>query len=77
MRHLPRAILSGARILASIFHHNMAYIDVRYDITMHRHVLSNDESCVTIGEFFISKIIFQMIRNVRQIYILLFAEKNF
>jgi len=77
MRHLPRAVLSSARILASVFHHNMAYIDVRYDITMHRHVLSNDESCVTINEFYISKVLFQVIRNVKFMFHVTFRKKNF
>lgn len=70
MHHLPRAIFGSARVFAPVLHHNVAYVDVRYDITVHRHVLSNDESCVTINEF----LFFQNLRlnlNVREIHILL------
>lgn len=47
VRQLSRAILGGAGILATVLHHDVAYVDVRYDVAVHRHVLADDESCAT------------------------------
>lgn len=53
MCHLSRAIFGGAGIFTSILHHDVAYIDMRYNVTVHRHILANDEPCATINELLI------------------------
>lgn len=44
MCYISRAILGGAGIFASVLHHHVAYVDMGYDVAVHRHVLANDES---------------------------------
>lgn len=53
MCYFSRAIFGGAGIFSSVLHHNVAYIDMGYDVAVHRYVLTNDKSCATIDEFFI------------------------
>lgn len=44
MLHLPRTVLRDAGILAAIFHHNMAYVDVTNYISVDSDVLPNHKS---------------------------------
>ena len=39
----PSSIFSCARIFSSILHHHVADIDVRYNIAVDRHVLTDNE----------------------------------
>lgn len=55
MCHFSRTIFSGTGIFPSILHHNVTYIDMGYDVAVHRYILTNDESWATINAFFILK----------------------